>query len=204
MVFVRRGVYAPGVFRFSVQWDVGESGLSWPVLHFPPILLHPLVEVRCATDQPANGRLDLHLYTTLAPSRAWTTAPMHPDFLLHMAQYIALCFQDTGLAAIRPPWVLNEHVYTYVHPLTSLYQTDRTLFDRLAAQSAHLSTTDNSLYDGQSGSGLPGDIHPALAPTHAHTDHEAYVSIPFATLASPALEAVREQLGEAPVGARAL
>lgn len=47
------------------------------------------------------------------------------------------------------------------HMLTSLFHTDRALFDQLAARSATLSTSDSSLYDIDGGSGVPGEANTA-------------------------------------------
>lgn len=99
-------------------------------------------------------------YLGMAAQRAWTTRPEEPQFLSCLAQYLQECFSLPFCAALKEQWVLNENMWEYVDlvlTLARLFHTDRTLFDRLAMQSAHLSTSSLALYDIESGSGLPGD-----------------------------------------------
>lgn len=53
-VFVRQGPYAPGVFRFSVQFTIQKAQLVLPTIFFPPILIHPIVEVRLSSFLPSR------------------------------------------------------------------------------------------------------------------------------------------------------
>lgn len=160
-VFVRQGPYAPGVFRFSVQFTIQGTHLVLPTVFFPPILIHPLVEVRflCLT-QPATGRLSMLPYLGFAAQRDWTTHPENATFLTCLTHYLHACFSVDVCAALKEQWTLNEHMW-------DLFHTDRAMFDRLAAQSASLSQSALALYDRQSGSGLPGDLDVACPASQA-------------------------------------
>lgn len=56
VVFVRTGSYAPGIFRFSIQFTISGNELVMPTVFFPPILLHALVEVRRTLTHAAGQR----------------------------------------------------------------------------------------------------------------------------------------------------
>lgn len=123
VVFVRKGAYAPGVFRFSIQFDVKGEELTVPTVFFPPILLHPLVEVSFPDlIQPANGRLNMLPFLALAQERAWPVDPAAPAFLSSLMHFVADIFDDITLQGLLEQWVLNERMYTYVVPLTQFIQ----------------------------------------------------------------------------------
>ncbi|WFD17852.1 hypothetical protein MCAP1_000061 [Malassezia caprae] len=159
-VFVRQGPYAPGVFRFSVQFTIQKAQLVLPIIFFPPILIHPIVE-------PASGRVNMLPYLSMAAQQAWTTHPEEPQFLACLAHYLQECFSLDFCAALKEQWILNEYMWEYVGLLLTisrLFHTDHILFERLAAQSASLSMSSLALYDTQSGSGIPGDLDVTRAP----------------------------------------
>ncbi|WFD29129.1 hypothetical protein MSPP1_000134 [Malassezia sp. CBS 17886] len=144
VLFVRTGDYAPGVFRFSVQFSTEGGALVLPTVHFPPILLHPLVE-------PASGRLNMLAYVSQEGVSDAMLDPLDADFLSHVLHFLVACFEPSFLHAMRREWSLNDHAF-------DLFHLDAEQFASLARQSAHLSTTPSSLFDVQAGSGVPGDV----------------------------------------------
>ncbi|KOS16465.1 hypothetical protein Malapachy_3585 [Malassezia pachydermatis] len=149
VVFVRTGSYAPGVFRFSIQFTMVDEQLALPTVFFPPILMHPIVE-------PATGRLNLLPYLATTSDKPGAADPDHPHFVQHLLTFLHDCFQPALLAELQQQWVLNDRMF-------HLFSADPSLFDRLAKQSATLSTSPLALYDTQSGSGVPGDMDVTVA-----------------------------------------
>lgn len=122
-MFIRKGAYAPGVFRFSIQFDIKGEELTVPTVFFPPILLHPLVEVSFSgLIQPANGRLNMLPFLAFAQERAWPVDPADPAFLSCLMHFVAEIFDDNMLQGLLGQWVLNERMYTYVAHLTQSIQ----------------------------------------------------------------------------------
>ncbi|KAI3626534.1 hypothetical protein CBS9595_001895 [Malassezia furfur] len=181
VVFVRSGAYASGVFRFSIQFTTVGSILAIPSVFLPQILLHPLVE-------PGDGRLNLQPFLALAHEHGWETAPDQPEFFAALTQYIAACFDDTLLERLSASWIRNERMYT-------LFTTEKTLFGRLAQQSASLSNADAGLYDAHSGSNVPGDMDFTLLPHHKQAQKQPPSSaLPFAPLSDIEFARIRDHI----------
>lgn len=104
---MRTGAYAPGVFRFSVQFSIAGEHLTLPTVFFPPILLHPIVE-------PASGRLNLLPYLALAQERGMPTDPDDPAFFTSLLTFLGDCFAPAVLDNLCEQWILNDRVYSYV------------------------------------------------------------------------------------------
>lgn len=197
MVFVRAGAFSTGIFRFSIQFAIKNNELNIPTVFFPPILLHPLVEVRVWLMQPADGRLSLLPYLALAQERGWPLEPNHPAFLSGLVCHIAECFQDTLLDHLHEPWILNERMFSYVSftlTLPRLKHHDSALFERLAQQSASLSNSDASLYDAHSGSNVPGDMDVSIAAHNTHTQAHPSGALPFAPLSDAEVVRIRDHI----------
>ncbi|SHO75761.1 Hypothetical protein MSYG_0094 [Malassezia sympodialis ATCC 42132] len=177
-VFVRQGPYFPGVFRFSVQFTVQNTQLVLPTIFFPPILIHPIVEA-------ASGRVNMLPYLSMAIQRAWSTHPEEPMFLTCLAHYLHELFSADFCATLKDQWILNEN-------MGELFHSDRILFNRVAAQSAGLSTSSLALYDTQSGSGLPGDMDVTRPPYHGA--NALGTVMPFEQLTPEQVKKVRDAL----------
>lgn len=98
VVFVRSGAYVSGVFRFSVQYGEACGQLVLPSVFFPPILLHPLVEVRSLstlTRSQQQGAL------TCLPTLHMRRTLVHPPTQMTSSFSRAFCALYT--TASRPP-----------------------------------------------------------------------------------------------------
>lgn len=133
MIFVQKGPFSGGIFRFDIVFPSTYPS-STPQVFFPPTLLHPLVD-------PDTGRLSL-------TSRFPTTWKPRQDFVFHILHFVKSSFQESTLESLREGIVANPEVYR-------MFRTHRTLFNKLALQSVALSTAPSSLYDVSGGSGFP-------------------------------------------------
>lgn len=98
-------------------------------------------------------------------------------------------------ATLKEQWILNENMWEYVGFLLTfsrLFHTDRIVFERLAAQSAGLSTSSLALYDTQSVSGLPGDLDVTGAPDHGRSAPRTVMS--FEELSPEQVKEVQDAL----------
>ena len=107
VIFVRSGEYAPGVFRFSIQFSISNGHLSLPAVYFPPILLHPIIE-------PISGRLNLLPYLAMAQKYHRPLDPDDPTFFSSLLAFISECFTPFVLSNLCDQWILNERLYLYV------------------------------------------------------------------------------------------
>ncbi|KAG5182695.1 ubiquitin-conjugating enzyme/RWD-like protein [Tribonema minus] len=90
VIFVRRGMYANGMFKFSVELpqNYGDAG-AWPRLVFMSTVFNPLVK-------PSNGELDLRL---MMPG--WN--PAGGDCMLKVITYMKKIFYTKDFALAAPP-----------------------------------------------------------------------------------------------------
>ncbi|KDN50378.1 hypothetical protein K437DRAFT_267283 [Tilletiaria anomala UBC 951] len=143
VIFVRRGPYAGGIFRFDIHFLPSFlSGTAVPDVIFPPTLLHPLVDA-------TTFRLSLlprFSSASNATAEAWNACR---NSSVNLLRYIRDAFTVKVLNEVSERQAANKDVY-------AMYRTNHELFLKLASQSKHLSTSSDALYDSNSGSGLPG------------------------------------------------
>ncbi|TPX31853.1 hypothetical protein SmJEL517_g04910 [Synchytrium microbalum] len=122
-LFIHKGFYARGVFKFVVKIPESYPQLA-PSVTFLTDMFHPLID--------RFGNMDIsHHFPTWRPRK---------DLISHVLKYVKECFKESILSKLDENSVPNkDSLHMFVH--------ERPLFAKLAAQCATLSVSDSILYD---------------------------------------------------------
>ncbi|KAI9332301.1 ubiquitin-conjugating enzyme/RWD-like protein [Zopfochytrium polystomum] len=123
VLFVHRGYYKEGIFKFYLQIPDGYPD-EGPTVHFVTDMFHPLI------DREGNFSLRQQ-FPVWRPQK---------DFLSHVLHYIKNSFREAFLANLDESLCPNREAL-------KMFNLERHLFARLAAQCAQLSASDAILYD---------------------------------------------------------
>ncbi|GAA5923484.1 uncharacterized protein JCM15063_003662 [Sporobolomyces koalae] len=120
---IHKGYYAGAILHFTLSIP-STYPHTIPVVTFDSSIFHPLVD-------PVSGRMRLD-------SRFPTWRPRE-DFIWNVLHFVKASFKRRALDELREAVCANPEAYR-------LYREQTTLFARLAAQSAALSTSSSVLY----------------------------------------------------------
>ncbi|CDH49419.1 ubc-like protein [Lichtheimia corymbifera JMRC:FSU:9682] len=123
VVFVHKGYYRSGVFKFRMTIPENYPNHP-PSVTFLTEMFHPLVDTQ--------GNLSL--------SQQFATWRPYQDYLFHVLHYVKNIFKRVVLDGLVDKHCPHKEAYR-------LYRTDRTVFGKLAQQSAQLSITESYLFD---------------------------------------------------------
>ncbi|TPX44991.1 hypothetical protein SeMB42_g03427 [Synchytrium endobioticum] len=123
VLFLHRGFYAAGVFKFLLKIPLEYPQVA-PTVTFLTDVFHPLIT--------PDGSMHLGQLAT-----SWRP---RTDSVVHVLKYVKESFKEVVLASLEDQSVPNKDS---LH----MFKHERPLFAKLAAQCATLSTTDSILYD---------------------------------------------------------
>ncbi|CAO3589915.1 unnamed protein product [Absidia cylindrospora] len=123
VVFVHKGYYRSGVFKFRMY--IPESYPDHPPsVTFLTDMFHPLVD--------SQGSVSL--------SQQFPTWRPHQDYLFHVLHYIKNMFKKGVLEKLVDKHCYNKEAYR-------LFRSDTPVFSKLSQQCAQLSITESHLFD---------------------------------------------------------
>ncbi|KAI7872959.1 ubiquitin-conjugating enzyme/RWD-like protein [Spinellus fusiger] len=123
VIFVHKGFYRSGVFKFRITIPENYPNLP-PSVTFLTDMFHPLVDVR--------GNMSL--------SQQFPTWKPYQDYILHVLHYIKNSFKKVVLDSLVDKHCLNKEAYR-------MYRADTGVFVKLTQQCAQLSITESYLFD---------------------------------------------------------
>lgn len=171
VIFVRKGYYQGGVFRFKIQFTASYP-LRAPLVTFSKgSLIHPLIDPR-----------DDHL----ALASGFPEWDSTKDNVVKLLFYIKIIFKTFHLNKLNDGLVINGEAWR-------LFQSNRSVFAKLTSQCATISATPTILYDQPTNStNTTRDLANASSSRNENQDH----AFTFRQLSEEEMNAIRQALFE--------
>ncbi|KAJ3185880.1 hypothetical protein HK101_009789 [Irineochytrium annulatum] len=132
-LFIHRGYYKEGVFKFIVSIPDGYPD-EGPTVRFVTDMFHPLIDSR-------DGFFSLRQqFPSWRPNK---------DYICHVLHYIKNSFREAVMLNLDETHCPNRDAHR-------MFFNERELFAKLAAQCAQLSASDGILYDNDGPKGEVG------------------------------------------------
>jgi ubiquitin-protein ligase len=169
VIFVRKGYYQGGVFRFKIQFPVSYP-LRAPLITFAKgSLIHPLIDPRDDHLALASGFPD------------WDPTK---DNVVKLLFYIKNTFKTFHLNKLNDGLAINGEAWR-------LFQSNRAVFAKLTSQCATISATSTILYDQPTNS---TNSTRDLSSTSASKSEDQHNAFKFRQMSEEEMNAIRQAL----------
>ncbi|KAL2918624.1 hypothetical protein HK105_202025 [Polyrhizophydium stewartii] len=125
-IFVHRGYFKEGVFKFLIEIP-SDYPASIPTVRFVTDMFHPLID--------REGYFNL--------SQQFPHWRPYKDFISHILHYIKNSFRESVISNLQEPACFNVEALR-------MFNNERTYFAKLAAQCAQMSSSEPILFDRDS------------------------------------------------------